>query len=112
MRKRRLNCCTAVFYVSVPVYLYWHDVSCASLTFQEQANAALKEFEGAILNVTVDELAAICGDSIRSTDSLALELVTRLGRLLEATLGVLSSVSCENIVPLYVSAPARCEEIC
>jgi hypothetical protein len=83
-----------------------------SVTLQEQADAAVMALQRAIQNVTLDALAAVCGEGIRTTGSLVQELATRLVRLVAASLGVLNSLACENIVPLYVSASARLEVTC
>jgi hypothetical protein len=83
-----------------------------SVTLQEQVNAAVMELQKTIQNVTLDELAAVCSEGIRTTSSLVQELATRLVRLVSASLGVVNSLVCENIVPLYVSASARLEGVC
>lgn len=84
---------------------------CVFGTLQEQVNATVMELQRAIQNVTLDRLAAVCGEGIRTTASLVQELATRLARLVAASLGVVNSLACERIVPLYVSAYARLEGI-
>jgi hypothetical protein len=69
----------------------------------EQVNATVTELQRAIQKVTLDRLAAVCGEGIRTTASLVQELATRLARLVAASLGVVNSLACERIVPLYTT---------
>lgn len=63
------------------------------------------EFEQAMKNVTVDDLAAICGQGdYGALQALAEAVVTSLTDLVDASLGILAALSCERIIPLYVSA--------
>jgi hypothetical protein len=55
-------------------------------------------------NVSVDTLESICGDGdFQSIEVLAEYILGILVRLVEGALGVLEVLSCETIVPLYVS---------
>ena len=65
---------------------------------------AVKDFDQAVQNVTVDGLTAICGGGgFETIQVLASEVLTRLSTLIDATSGLLAALSCESLVPLYVS---------
>lgn len=73
-------------------------------TAQNEADASLRGLDAALRNVSVDTLESICGDGdFQSIEVLTEYILGILVRLVEAALGVLEVLSCETIVPLYVS---------
>lgn len=85
-----------------------------SCTTQNGADASLKGLDAAFRNVSVDTLESICGDGdFQSIEVLAQYILGSLVRLVEAALGVLEVLSCETIVPLYVSevSPRFCYDL-
>lgn len=61
-------------------------------------------------NVTVDNLALICGSGeYSSIQTLTEAVVTRLTDLVDAAQGLLAALSCDSLIPLYVSESSNSE---
>lgn len=62
------------------------------------------QFDDAITNTTIDTIVQICGQSdYQAVADLLQNLKLTLGQLVNALVSALALLSCDTIVPLYVS---------